>query len=141
VLIDNIFIDTSAWVALADSDDINHKKAAAIYPTLLKKHRSLFTTNLIVAETYILILRALGHEAAIKFIENINASTRIIKIYSTEDIEKDAEKILKKYSDQDFSYTDAVSFAIMNKQKIKKAFCFDTHFETMRFVKIPHNLI
>ena len=76
MLIDNIFIDTSAWVALADSDDINHKKAAAIYPTLLKKHRSLFTTNLIVAETYILILRALGHEAAIKFIENINASIK-----------------------------------------------------------------
>mgnify|MGYP001619526279 CR=1 FL=1 len=137
MLIDSIFVDTSAWVALADSDDINHRKAVAVYPTLLKKHRSLFTTNLIVAKTYILILRTMGHEAAIKFFESINASSRIIRICSTEDIEREAERILKKYSDQDFSYTDAVSFVVMNKQRIKKAFCFDTHFETMRFIKIP----
>ena len=136
-MIENLFVDTSAWVALADSDEANHEKAAAAYPTLLKKYRNLITTNLVIAETYILILRALGHGAALKYLESINASSRIIKIFSLEDIEGEAEKILKKYADYDFSYTDAVSFAVMNKQRIKKAFCFDKHFETMRFVKIP----
>jgi predicted nucleic acid-binding protein len=28
---ENVFVDTSAWVALADRDDSNHKKAAAFY--------------------------------------------------------------------------------------------------------------
>ena len=46
------------------------------------------------------------------------------------------EEILRKYSDQDFSYTDAVSFAIMRRQRIRKAFCFDKHFATAGFLNI-----
>ena len=68
------------------------------------------------------------------FLERIKASPRILKIYSNEEIETEAEGILAKYSDQDFSYTDAVSFVIMKRQKIRKAFCFDKHFVTAGFV-------
>jgi len=60
-----------------------------------------------------------------------------LKIYSNEDIEAEAEGILVKYSDQDFSYTDAVSFIIMKQQKIKRAFCFDKHFVTAGFENVP----
>ena len=35
-------------------------------------------------------------------------------------VEKDAERILAKYSDHKFSYTDAVSFAVMKKRNIKE---------------------
>jgi hypothetical protein len=82
-------------------------------------------------------LNELGHEAALNFIERLNASSRIITIYSNAEIERDAVKILKKFDDQNFSYTDAVSFAIMKREKIKKAFCFDKHFKTAGFLKIP----
>ncbi len=134
---ENIFVDTSAWVALADKDDTYHKKAASIYPSLLKTHRSLITSNLVIAETYVLILNVLGYKAALNFLTRIKASPRILKIYSGEDIEAEAEKILTKYVDQDFSYTDAVSFVIMKRLKIKKAFCFDKHFLTAGFINVP----
>ncbi|MBI5179795.1 MAG: PIN domain-containing protein [Nitrospirae bacterium] len=134
---ENIFIDTSAWFALADKDDAYHKKAASIYPSLLKSHTSLVTSNLIIAESYILILKELGHDAAINFLEGIKTSPRIFKIYSNEEIETDAEEILAKYDDHDFSYADAVSFAIMKELKIKKAFCFNKHFLTAGLEKIP----
>jgi len=134
---ENIFVDTSAWVALADRDDAYHKKAASVYPSLLKTHRSLITSNLIIAEAYVLILSELGHRAALNFLEGIKASPRILKIYSNGEIEAEAEDILIKYGDQDFSYTDAVSFAIMKSQKIRKAFCFDKHFLTAGFENIP----
>jgi uncharacterized protein len=51
--------------------------------------------------------------------------------------EKEAEETLRKFADQDFSYTDAVSFAIMKEQSIKKAFSFDKHFQTMGFSRVP----
>lgn len=133
---ENIFVDTSAWVALADRDDAYHKKAASVYPSLLKTHRSLITSNLIIAEAYVLILSELGHRAALNFLEGIKASPRIVKIYSNEEIEAEAGEILIKYGDQDFSYTDAVSFALMKRQKIRKAFCFDKHFLTAGFENI-----
>ena len=133
---EDVFVDTSAWVALADKDDAHHKKAASLYPSLLKNYKSLITSNLIIAETYVLILNELGHDAALKFIEGIRTSQRILKVYSTGEIEADAEEILIKFTDQNFSYTDAVSFAIMKKQKIKKAFCFDKHFLIAGFESI-----
>jgi len=134
---ENIFVDTGAWIALADKDDTYHKKAASIYPSLLKTHRGLITNNLVIAEVYILILKELGHKPAFNFLEGIKASPRILKIYSNEEIETDAEKVLRKYEDQYFSYTDAVSFAMMKRQNIKKAFCFDKHFKTAGFETIP----
>ena len=134
---ENIFVDTSAWLALADKDDAYHRRAALIFPSLLKNYRSLITSNLVIAEAYILILNELGHKAAIDFLERLKASPRILKMYATEEIEASAEKILIKYNDQDFSYADSVSFAIMRKEKIKKAFCFDKHFLTAGFESIP----
>lgn len=134
---ESIFVDTGAWVALADRDDAHHRKAVSVYPSLLKTHRSLITSNLVIAEAYVIILNELAHNAAIDFIERISASPRILKIYSNADIEVEALNILKKYADQDFSYTDAVSFAIMKRQKIDQFFGFDKHFVTAGFVKIP----
>lgn len=133
----NIFVDTSAWVALADRDDAHHKKASSIYPSVLSSHRSLVTSNFIIAETYIIIRRELGHQSALSFLENVRSSPRIVKRYSSQEVEADAEKLLLQYADQDFSYTDVVSFVIMEKEKIKKAFCFDKHFLTAGFESVP----
>ena len=134
---ENVFVDTGAWVALADKDDANHKKAVAIYPSLLRNQKGFITSNLVIAETYIVLLNELGHRAAIHFLEKIKASPRILRIYSNDDIERDAEEILRKYDDQDFSYADAVGFVIMRRQKIQKAFCFDKHFTTAGFERVP----
>ena len=137
MVLEDIFVDTSAWIALVDKDDLHHKEAASSYPSLLKNHRNLITSNFVIAETYIIILNELGHKLAIDFLEKLKASPRILKIYSNEDIEAEAEPILVKYSDQDFSYTDAVSFVIMKRQKIRKPFSFDKHFVIAGFVNIP----
>ena len=137
MMLEDIFVDSSAWIALADKDDSHHKEAASSYPSIFKNHRTLITSNLVIAETYIVLLKELTHEVAIEFLERIKASPRILKICSNENIETEAEGILAKYSDQDFSYADAVSFVIMKRQKIRKSFCFDKHFVTAGFTSIP----
>ena len=136
-MLEDIFVDSSAWIALADKDDSHHKQAASSYPSIFKNHKTLITSNLVVAETYIVLLKELGHRAAIEFLERIKASPRILKICSNENIEAEAEGILAKYSDQEFSYVDAVSFVIMKRQMIRRAFCFDKHFVTAGFMNVP----
>jgi uncharacterized protein len=136
-ILEDIFVDSSAWIALVDRDDSHHKAAATAYPIILKNYNALVTSNLVIAETYIVLLNELGHRVTSEFLERIKASPRILKIYSHEDVETEAEQILSKYSDQDFSYTDAVSFAIMKKQSIKKAFNFDKHFSIAGFTNLP----
>jgi len=131
-----IFVDASAWIALADRDDSNHKKAANIYPSFLTANNRLITSNLIITETYIILLKELGHEAAFAFLERVKTSPRITRVYSSEDIESEAQVMLGKYRDHKFSYTDAVSFSIMKRQKIKKAFSFDKHFLSAGFTAV-----
>ncbi|MCK9417966.1 MAG: PIN domain-containing protein [Nitrospirae bacterium] len=131
-----IFVDASAWIALADRDDANHKKAAAVYPSLLTENIRLITSNFVIAETYIVLLKELGHAAAISFLERVKTSPRITRVYSTEDLESEAQTMLGKYRDQDFSYADAVSFTIMKRQKIIKAFAYDKHFLSAGFIVV-----
>ena len=131
-----LFVDTGAWFALADKSDQYHDQAVKIYGELLRDYR-LLTTNLVISETYTLIRRALGHQAAIRFVENIEASPRVIKIYSDIIHEEQAIEILRQYQDQDFSYTDAVSFVVMKQYGAVKAFAFDRHFITAGFTLTP----
>ena len=129
------FVDTSAWYALADRSDQHHNEAVEIYPKLLSGNLPLKTTNLIIAETYILIRRGIGYQAAITFLENIASSPRVVKIYSDSIPEEAAESILRQ--NQDFSITDAVSFVVMKQYGITEAFSFDKHFVTAGFTLIP----
>ena len=134
---DTVFVDTSAWFSLADKTDHYHQQAITLFPKLLKGYPCLTTTNLVIAETYILIRRALGHQPAIAFLENIAASPRVTKIYSDRELEKAAEEILRKFQDQEFSFVDAVSFSLMKKHGIGEAFSFDLHFKIAGFILLP----
>ena len=131
-----LFVDTGAWFALADKSDQYHNQAIEIYSDLLRDYR-LLTTNLVIAESYTLMRYALGHQAAIHFVDNIEASPRVIKIYSNSIQEEQAIEVLRQYHDQDFSYTDAVSFAVMKQYGAVEAFSFDQHFITAGFILIP----
>ncbi len=134
---DTIFVDTGAWFALTDKSDQYHNQAVEIYPKLLNSYHHLTTTNLVIAESYVLIRHTIGHRAGIAFLKNLGASPRVIKIYSDSVFEEAAEETLQKYQDQDFSYTDAVSFAVMKQYGIEQAFSFDVHFVTAGFTLIP----
>ena len=131
-----LFVDTGAWFALADKSDQYHNQAIEIYSDLLRNYR-LLTTNLVIAESYTLMRYALGHQAAIHFVDNIESSPRVIKIYSDSIQEEQAIEVLRQYHDQDFSYTDAASFAVMKQYGAVEAFSFDRHFVTAGFTLIP----
>lgn len=132
-----IFVDTGAWVGLADRSDDLHEPAKAVYASILQPANRLVTTNLVVAESYILIRRRVSYAAAMRFLQSLDASPRLEKVRSDWALEKEAETILRRYTDQDFSYADAVSFAVMHAQNITEVFGFDGHFRIMGFVLLP----
>jgi len=127
-----IFIDTSAWIMLLNSDEHFHKNAAEVYDDLPPFNK--YTSNHIISETYTWLQRKIGHQKALSFLETIKKMQKdnLIKvIWSIEAIEDHAVEILKKYKDQDFSYVDATSFAIIKKYDIDNAFAYDNHFLVM----------
>jgi len=79
----------------------------------------------------------LGHAQAIHFLDSLRQSGRLVKIYSDHALESEAESILRRYDDQDFSLADAVSFAVMRVRGISQAFAFDRHFLVVGYELVP----
>ncbi len=123
-----VFVDTSAWMAVVDASDARHALAAQTYLRLLKSPIGLVTTLLVVAETQIWLRRRASAEAAFAFLENVNESQRIEVIYPDDRLEIEAKRLLRRYADQDFSFTDAISFACMERHGLTEAFTYDRHF-------------
>ena len=119
-----ILVDTSAVFALVDSSDQWHSAAKAALDNLRKARSEPLLTNFIVAECHALLLARLGSQLARNWVTN-NA-WRVQRI--TAEDEAKAISIISHDADKTFSYTDATSFALMERLGIRKAFAFDPHF-------------
>ena len=129
-----IFVDTGAWYALVDSDDADHKAAAAF---LVSNTVPIITTNFIFSETITLIRYRIGHEAARIFGQKLKESSFVRVVTVTTADEERAWEIFCKYRDQDFSFVDCASFAVMERMKLSTAFGFDRHFSAMKYAVVP----
>jgi uncharacterized protein len=122
-----VFLDSSANLAIIDANDANHSAAIAIRRGLVSSRSRLLTTNYILDESYTLIMSELGTRVGLLFLRDIRQSVITIHRVSASD-EVRAEQILAQYRDHTFSYTDAVSFAVMERFRITTAFAFDRDF-------------
>lgn len=121
---ERIMVDTSAIYALIDRSDACHEKAKYLFKKLSERDVDLILTNFILAETHALILSRLGHELAREWVKNLIWKVERVK----EEDEKRAREIIITYKDKSFSYTDATTFAVMERLKLNVALTFDNHF-------------
>lgn len=103
----------------------------------MKEYQQLVTTNLIVAETCILLRLDCGVDVALGWWEKITSSLKVRLVYADADITREAVELLRKFRDQTFSLTGAVSFAVMKQAGLKTAFTFDEYFSTAGFTRLP----
>ncbi|WP_338825184.1 type II toxin-antitoxin system VapC family toxin [Neomoorella humiferrea] len=121
---EKIMVDTSAIYALIDRSDDWHEKAKNLFKRLSEQDVDLILTNFILAETHALILSRIGHELAREWVKNLVWKIERVK----EEDEKRAREIIIAYKDKSFSYTDATTFAVMERLKLNVALAFDNHF-------------
>ena len=127
------FIDTSAWYPLIVARHPDHARLASALRALIRNHRRLVTTNLVVAETHALLLRRVGRTTALTFLQTVGESPNVV-VRSSRELEAAAERDwLTRYDDQDFSFADGVSFAVMTERGIRDALTLDHHFVVAGF--------
>ncbi len=122
-----ILLDSSGFLALINPHDAHHQEARAAWTWLARDHWHTFTTNFVVAESHALFLTRLSHHRATAFLRQILAGSTMIVRVSQRD-EQQAQAIILRYDDKNFSYTDATSFAVMERLRIGPAFTFDHNF-------------
>jgi len=132
-----LFVDTSAWYPLALPGDAAHARCARVLRERVARGVRIVTTNLVVAETHALLLRRAGRGPAEAFVRLVRGAPNLV-VTSTPDLETAAlDEWIARFEDQDFSLTDAVSFAVMKARKIAEALTQDRHFAAAGFTVLP----
>ena len=130
-------MDTSAWVPLADTRHADHARLAAALEERVLGGARIVTTNLVVAETHALLLRRGDRRVALKFLREVVRDPIVVE-RSTGELERRAlEDWLVPFDDHDFSFADAVSFAVMTDRGIREALTLDRHFSVAGFRVVP----
>lgn len=123
--LNRIFVDTSAWYAIIDKNDKDHKAAVSKIQIL---NRPLITSNYIFDEILTLLKVKLGSAIAINFGEKLWKQEVSTLIQITKEDEEKAWNLFCQYADKGFSFTDCTSFVLMERLDIDTVFAFDDHF-------------
>lgn len=129
------FIDTSAFYALLDRDDENHRRAKDAWTSLLKNGNTLITNNYVLVEAFVLIQHRLGIEAARGFQNDILPLVNVEFIDA--ELHRSGVSALLSASRRNLSLVDCISFEMMRTLEIRTVFAFDPHFKEQGFHLLP----
>lgn len=123
-----VFVDTSAFVALRNESEAEHVEARETLAALIAEGVSLYTSNYVFAETYTALMVRVGRGEAIEWGRRFRAGEAIELVRLDEKVESEAWSILERHGDKRWSYVDATSFALIERDGGGEAFAFDAHF-------------
>lgn len=131
-----LFIDTSAFIALEESDDQNHAAAVEFAREI---ERGVFGE--LISSSYVLDeLMAWFSRYPQKKIElGRNLRSGVIRLeWVDEKVEQEAWELFERHARLPFSLTDCASFVLMDRLGVQDVFTFDSDFARLgRYRVLP----
>lgn len=128
-------VDTAAWFALLDADDANHAAARAHLETVLADGVALLTHEYVLIETIALVQRRLGLGPLRRFVDDLLPLADVAWV--DEALHLEAREALLAAGRRDVSLVDRVSFLVMRRRGVGRAFTFDADFGAEGFEVVP----
>lgn len=126
-----VFVDTSAFLAITDHNDNNHREARFVVDRLVMGRYRLYATMYVAVETHASILRAMNPSVARQFL--VAGLSAVSLLPTTNEDEDKAKTLILQRRDKDYSLCDAISFSVMERYGLYLAFAFDDHFRQHGF--------
>ncbi len=127
----NVYLDTSAIVALLDADDANHAAAARAWEFAKEASVRLVTSNYVVVEAAAVVQRKLGPSGLHRLIVDFLPVAALEWVANEDHAAGIAAAVAA--ARRGLSVVDAVSFQVMRRLGITTAFAFDAHFQEQGF--------
>ena len=125
------FADTSFWFARHVAGDRRHDQARRIQPG-----PRVVTTEWVLGETWTLMNRRVGHQAAVACVAAIRRLPGVeIEPVSDADLTA-AWRWLESHDEREYSFVDATSFRVMHRRRLTEALAFDGDFAAAGFVEV-----
>lgn len=134
LLVEGVLIDADALIALAKSDDSNHKNAVQISGKLQKKGVFYYLSPFTVSEAVTVLSHKTSHQAAKKFLEEMRRLDLPV-LESRENLISIADKWFLKQKRKGISYPDCFNMALLERYKsdINSIFSFDSIYKRNGF--------
>jgi uncharacterized protein len=123
-----VFVDSSAWLAFFSARDDNHATAVTLLRRAIDGRAALVTTSLVLAEVHRLVLHRVGIQAAAAVLASFDGSEHLRLVFPGREHHQAARLWLDKLADQEITYADATSFAVMEAERCPVALSFDRDF-------------
>ncbi len=125
-----VFVDTSAWYAVAVPADRCHPRAAALFRELLEQRATLITSDYVLDETLTRLRYDTTHADAVAFWRGVvdaqaKGHLRIERV--DEAMWAAAIVLFERFSDTQLSVTDCSTLAISGALGLGEVFAFDSH--------------
>jgi len=128
-----IFVDTSALIAIGNKRDQYHSQAVKINNELKKSKNIFVITSAILLEFGNAFASTNLKPTAIKIIETINRSEKWRCINANKELVERGFQKFKKYQDKDWGLVDCINMIVANELGITEIFTSDYHFEQAGF--------
>ena len=130
-----IFIDTSALIAFLNPHDQYHERIS----NYIHQGNLLagVTSNLVLAELLSFFSRHGDLRGVLQFQRTLLEDHAIKVIWIDSPLHRAASQTLEKFSNLHLSFTDAVSLALMKKERLTQALAFDDDFIKAGYETLP----
>lgn len=125
-----VFLDTSFILAALSSRDQRHRRAAL---TATQHGLARITSSLVINETVTLLQMRGRLSQALEFLADAQGKPDLQIVYPDPALQVEAWDLFVRWAGTGASPVDCLSFAIMRRLGIRKAFTFDEHFRTAGF--------
>jgi predicted nucleic acid-binding protein len=123
----NVFVDTSALIAVLDRTDERHAAASRTWDGMMSGTDIPVCHNYILVETSAVLARRFGLKAVREFERDIVPVLKVVWV--TRDIHEAAVGAQLAAGRRGLSLVDCASFEIMRRTGLQAAFAYDPHFE------------
>lgn len=134
-----LFVDTSAFYAIADGGDRHHRAALSALQAGIGTDQ-IITSDHVIVESWLLICSRLGRTAAMRFWDGLSLDVFSVAGVTAQDLRRGRE-IAREWADQAFSIVDCTSFALIERLDIRRACAFDRHYRIVRLGARRHRAL
>jgi predicted nucleic acid-binding protein len=131
----DVFIDSSAYVALFALDDPLTDAAKQAFDTIKQKRLNPVTSSLVVGEVITVLSIRGGQDLARLFLSSLEDSQMSV-LFVNEDMHDEAILLFKQQSKKGTSYVDCTDYVVMQKLDIPYILSFD-EFHRRMSLKTP----
>jgi len=128
-----VFVDTVAWIAVANTRDRYHDRARKLMVELRQQRAALLTTEFVLLETANALAPVSLRGSAGTLIEGLRHQSLLKIIPASSELFAAGWRLFLDRPDKDWSLTDCASFVIMKGESSSAAFTADKHFEQAGF--------